>query len=105
VQGYLIEVATRAIMFIEADNPYIGLMCFMAIEILEVSSCEITVKEGQYIKKGQKIGTFHFGGSSHCLIFQPGVELEFDFHSEESGFNANSIKINSRIATVPDAYC
>ncbi|XP_065920527.1 uncharacterized protein [Dysidea avara] len=101
VQGYLTEVAARAIIFIEADNPYIGLMCFIAVGMLEVSSCEITVKEGQSVKKGQQTGTFHFGGSSHCLIFRPGVELEFDFHGEEPGFNTNSIKINSRIATVP----
>ena len=87
-QGYLAEVATRAIIFIEADNPYIGLMCFIAIGMQEVSSCEITVKEGQRVKKDQQTGTFHFCGSSHCLIFQPGVELEFDFHGETPSASA-----------------
>lgn len=28
-QGYIAEVATRALIFIEADDPAIGLMCFM----------------------------------------------------------------------------
>ncbi|XP_065919748.1 uncharacterized protein [Dysidea avara] len=101
-QGYLAEVATRAIIFIEADNPYIGLMCFIAVGMQEVSSCEITVEEGQKVKKGQQLGTFHFGGSSHCLVFRPGVELVFDFHGYKPGqITTSGIKINSRIATVP----
>jgi len=41
-QGYLTEVATKAIIFIEADNPYIGLMCLIAVGMQEVSSCEIS---------------------------------------------------------------
>lgn len=43
----------------------------------EVSSCEFTVKEGDEITKGQEVGMFHYGGSSHCLVFQPGVDLNF----------------------------
>ena len=45
-QGYITEVAARAMIFIEASNPCIGLMCFMAVGMAEVSSCEITVYEG-----------------------------------------------------------
>ena len=30
-QGYITEVATRCLIFIEADNKDIGLMCFMAV--------------------------------------------------------------------------
>jgi len=41
----------------------------------EVSSNEITVKEGDTIKKGDQLGMFHFGGSSHCLLFRKGVEV------------------------------
>lgn len=67
-QGYINEVATRALIFIEADEPKIGLMCFMAVGMAEVSTCDITVYEGQHITKGQEIGMFHFGGSTHCLI-------------------------------------
>jgi phosphatidylserine decarboxylase len=67
-QGYLSALATRAIIFIEADNPAIGLMAFIGIGMDEVSTCEITVKEGQHVKKGEQTGMFHFGGSSHCLL-------------------------------------
>ena len=43
-QGYLAQVAARGIIYIMADNPDIGLMCFVAIGMSEVSSNEITVK-------------------------------------------------------------
>ncbi|KAK4111516.1 hypothetical protein N656DRAFT_733262 [Canariomyces notabilis] len=74
-QGYLAALATRAIIFIEADNPAIGLMAFIGVGMDEVSSCEITVKEGQHVKKGEEIGMFHFGGSSYCLLFRKGVKV------------------------------
>ncbi|KAH7126522.1 Phophatidylserine decarboxylase-domain-containing protein [Dactylonectria estremocensis] len=75
-QGYLSALATRAIIIIEADNADIGLVGFIGIGMDEVSTCEITVKEGQYIEKGQETGMFHFGGSSHCLLFRKNVQLE-----------------------------
>ena len=76
-QAYITQVAARAIIFIEADNPAIGLMCFVAVGMCEVSSNDITVAEGQHVGAGEQIGTFHFGGSTHCLIFRKGVELVF----------------------------
>jgi len=99
-QGYIAEVATRALIFIEADNPDIGLMCFMPVGMSEVSTCQITVYEGQHVEKGDQLGMFHFGGSTHCLIFRPSVNLDFDFHGQEPGLNSHNIPINSRIATV-----
>ncbi len=75
-QGYLTALATRAIIFIEADNKDIGLMAFIGIGMDEVSTCDITVKEGQHVKKGEQTGMFHFGGSSHCLLFRQGVKVE-----------------------------
>ena len=55
-QEYFSAVATRALIFIEADNPKIGLMAFMGIGMVEVSTCDITVKEGQKVKKGDQMG-------------------------------------------------
>lgn len=75
-QGYITATATRAIIFIEADNPKIGLMAFLGIGMAEVSTCEVTVREGQKLEKGEQLGMFHFGGSTHCLVFRKGVELE-----------------------------
>ena len=107
-QAFLTATATRAVIFIEADNPDIGLMCFMAIGMAEVSSCEITALKGARVEKGEQLGMFHFGGSTHCLIFRPEVELEFNIF-EEGTNNANSsgrkligrnIPVNSAIARV-----
>jgi phosphatidylserine decarboxylase len=102
-QGYLTEVATRALMFIEADNPDIGLMCVLPVGMAEVSSCQITVFEGQRVGKGEQIGMFHYGGSTHCLIFRAGVTLDFDHHGQKPGLDSKSIPVNSRIATVTRA--
>lgn len=98
-QGYLTQVAARALIFIEADNPLIGLMCFMAIGMAEVSSNEITVYEGQHVTKGQEIGMFHFGGSTHCLIFRPGVYVTFTL-GQEPGLHSENINVRSKIAVV-----
>ncbi len=99
-QSYITEIATRALMFIEADNPDIGLMCVLAVGMAEVSTCQITAYEGQRIRKGEELGMFHFGGSTHCLIFRPQVKLEFDHHGQKPGLHAQNIAINARIATV-----
>jgi phosphatidylserine decarboxylase len=99
-QAFITEVATRAVIFIEADNPDIGLMCILAVGMAEVSSCQITAYEGQRLRKGEQIGMFHYGGSTHCLVFRPGVKLEFDHHGQKPGLHAKSIHVNARIATV-----
>jgi phosphatidylserine decarboxylase len=99
-QGYIAQVASRALIFIEADNPDIGLMCVMFIGMAEVSSNEITVREGQHVDKGDQLGMFHFGGSTHCLIFRPEVKLAFDLRGQTPGLDASNIPLRSRIATV-----
>jgi phosphatidylserine decarboxylase len=99
-QSYITAVATRAILFIEAKNPQIGLMCVLAVGMSEVSTCQITAYEGQDVRKGDQIGMFHFGGSTHCLIFRPDVNLEFDLHGQKPGLESKNIQVNSRIATL-----
>jgi len=101
-QAYITEVATRALLFIEADSERIGLMCLLAVGMAEVSSCEITVYDGQRVRKGDQLGMFHFGGSTHCLIFRPQVRLEFDHHGQRPGLEAGNIPVRARIATVRD---
>lgn len=55
-QGYLSALATRAVVIIEAANSDIGLVAFVGIGMDEVSTCEITVREGQKVKKGEELG-------------------------------------------------
>jgi phosphatidylserine decarboxylase len=100
-QGYIAHVATRALIFIEADEPAIGLVCLMPVGMAEVSSCVLSVKEGQRVKKGDEIGFFQFGGSTHCLVFRRGVIGEFALQAipqGENGANSAIVKVNSLLA-------
>jgi phosphatidylserine decarboxylase len=74
-QSYLAHVATRAIVVIDAANPRIGLIAFVAVGMTDVSSCLLhpDIRPGQEIKKGDELGHFQFGGSTYCLVLRPGV--------------------------------
>jgi phosphatidylserine decarboxylase len=95
-QAFITSTAARALIYIQADNRYIGLMCFMAVGMAEVSTNQITVQPGQVVKKGDQLGMFHFGGSTHCLIFRPETKITF-FNDLPTDRN---IDINSPIAKV-----
>lgn len=95
-QGYLTAIATRAIIFIQADNPDIGLMAFIGVGMAEVSTCEISVREGQRVQKGEEIGMFHYGGSTHCLLFRKDTAVR-DF--VKPGLEHN-VPVRSQIAVV-----
>jgi phosphatidylserine decarboxylase len=106
-QGYIAHVATRALIFIEADYSGIGLMCLVAVGMAEVSSCVLVdqegkpLKEGQKVEKGDQLGYFQFGGSTHCLVFQPGVISEFAVEAipqGEHGQASTVVKVNSLLA-------
>lgn len=100
-QPFITSVATRGIIFIRADDPAIGLMAVVPVGMAEVSSCEITVKAGDKVKKGDEIGMFHFGGSTHCLVFRPGVELEFLIPvSDKPNLDATNVAVKSNLARV-----
>jgi phosphatidylserine decarboxylase len=57
-QGYITAAATRGCVFIQADNPKIGLLAMLFVGMAEVSTSEITVKEGEKVKKGDQLGMF-----------------------------------------------
>jgi phosphatidylserine decarboxylase len=108
-QGYIAHVATRALIFIEADDARIGLICLAAIGMAEVSSCVLEgtsghpLREGQHLVKGEQLGYFQFGGSTHCLVFGPKVRLRFVPDAHPSGLHASrseTLKVNSHLATV-----
>ncbi|KAF9034513.1 phosphatidylserine decarboxylase [Rhodocollybia butyracea] len=76
-QTWLSHSSARAIIYIEADNEDIGLMAFIGVGMAEVSTCEILVKEGQRVSTGDEMGMYHFGGSSHALVFGPQTKITF----------------------------
>ncbi len=72
-EGYDATVNTRGLVFIENTDPKIGLVCVIPVGITEISSVTIGVKNGDTLAKGDELGYFSYGGSSMCLVFQPGA--------------------------------
>ncbi len=101
-QGYLAHVATRAIVLIQADNPAIGLVGFIAVGMSEVSSCLIgpDMNPGHRVAKGDELGYFQFGGSTHCLIFRPGVISDFSLTAipQPNDLHAPLVQVRSKLA-------
>ncbi|KAF8954042.1 phosphatidylserine decarboxylase [Flammula alnicola] len=91
-QAWLTMTSARALIFIRADNPVIGLMCFIGVGMASVA-------DGQKVKTGDEIGMFHFGGSSHALIFGPQVNVTF----ADNVVVDNHLLVNSIIAQVSPA--
>jgi phosphatidylserine decarboxylase len=106
-QGYLAHVAARAIILIEADDPVTGLLAFVAIGMSEVSSCLLgqAVAPGATVAKGEELGYFQFGGSTHCLVFRPGVIADFSLGALPQPLDPEAplVRVRSRIATVRPA--
>ena len=105
-QGYEVSVNTRALVFVESPRESIGLVCVIPIGITEVSSITLEVKQGDELKKGDPIGYFSFGGSTLCMVFQPGAIDHYtlgapqvgDPHAGPPGSIDSIIKANARIA-------
>ncbi|KEP48785.1 phosphatidylserine decarboxylase [Rhizoctonia solani 123E] len=95
-QMYVTTTSTRSIIWIECDNPEIGLMGFMAVGMVEISTCDVdpAIVPGYKVSKGKELGTFRFGGSTYCMFFRKGVDVHF-LHK-----NGTEVELNSSIATV-----
>ncbi len=106
-QSYMAHMASRAIILIEADDPVIGLVAFVPVGMSEVSSCVIdpNVMPGYHIAKGEELGYFQFGGSTHCLVFGPGVIANFALEAipQPHDPNAPLMLVRSKLATVDAA--
>ena len=102
-QSYLAHVAARAIILIQADDPVIGLVAFIPVGMSDVSSCVIDpeVTPGHHVAKGDELGYFQFGGSTHCLIFRPGVIADFtlDALPHPHATDPPLVHVRSKIAT------
>jgi phosphatidylserine decarboxylase len=100
-QGYQASVNTRGLVFIESPDPVIGMVCVIPIGITEISSVTIQVRPGDRLKKGDELGCFSYGGSSMCLVFQPGAIQKFTVKEPPPGSNPDDgppIQVNAQIA-------
>ena len=102
-QSYLAHVAARAVIVIEADNPALGQVAFVPVGMSEVSSCLIgdAIKPGYHVAKGEELGYFQFGGSTHCLVFRPGAVSGFALQALPQPHDARPplVRVRSRLAT------
>jgi phosphatidylserine decarboxylase len=73
---------------IDSKKKHIGMSAIIYIGMAEVSSCVTTVQVGQHVTKGQEIGHFEFGGSSHTMIFEKKANLIFKtiLYSHSNGY-------------------
>ena len=60
----------------------------------------MTVSPGKKVFKGEQIWMFHYGGSTHLLIFRPNVDITFDLHGQTPGLSASNIHVKDRVAVV-----
>ncbi|CAE7057548.1 unnamed protein product [Rhizoctonia solani] len=88
---------TRALIYIQPDNPSIGQIAFVAAGLADSSTCDVTVYEGQKVSKGDQLGMFHFGGSTHCLIFRKDANITFN---EDFTAPGGRVPLNAPIAVV-----
>lgn len=105
-QRFLTAVTSRGFIFIQANGP-IGLMCFVAVGMSEVSSCDIAFQPGQRVEKGDQIGMFHYGVSSHCLFFRNNVDFNFDqiqgnYHTGHFCVDSTNVPVKAQLARVKD---
>jgi phosphatidylserine decarboxylase len=94
---YLTIVSARKIAIIEADNPKLGTVCFIPVGLQEISSVKFfhnLEKEEKHLNKGDALGTFQFGGSTVCMVFEPKVNIKWEVSQLEH------VLIRSKIAEV-----
>lgn len=107
-QPFLMHIATRAIFILKHPKfGYIGLiMCSMG----EVGSCiidtDLKVGEGDRpvsIKRGESMGRFEFGGSTHLMVFQKNKAklVNWAKSAEKHRNDPNPKKMGSVIAKLP----
>lgn len=97
--SYLTHVSARAVVIIQADNVKYGKVAVINVGMAEVSSCLLlpTIVAGYHIKKGEKIGTFQFGGSTYCMMFQQ-YALEEVYLKPREDRTYDDVKVGQRLA-------
>jgi phosphatidylserine decarboxylase len=98
--GYETSTNVRGLVYIESDDPTIGMVCVIPVGITEISSVTIEVKPGQRVKKGGELGYFSYGGSTLAIVFQPGAIKRYIPKNPrgKAGDNGPKINVNAAIA-------
>ncbi|THC89567.1 hypothetical protein EYZ11_010991 [Aspergillus tanneri] len=106
-QRYITHVATRGVLIINTDvqdGANIGLVAFIPVGMSEVSTCkwEDSLMVGTVVDKGDLVGAFHGGGSTHCLVFErKAVEkLQFNPKAQYPEIASVNLGVRSELAKV-----
>jgi phosphatidylserine decarboxylase len=59
------------------------------------------IEPGYHVEKGEELGYFQFGGSTHCLVSRPGAIAEFSLTAIRQPHLADPplVPVRSRLAT------
>lgn len=97
-QGYLSSVAARAVVAIDTGDAQLGIVTCIFIGMAEISSNIVTVRVGDKLKKGDQLGYFQYGGSTHCLLFQKGAIKTWHLPDPPFDFNAKPLHLSAKLA-------
>ncbi|KAK2737725.1 hypothetical protein FQN55_000940 [Onygenales sp. PD_40] len=106
-QRYITHVATRGVLIIDTNAPGgadIGLVGLMPVGMSEVSTCEWfdNAAVGKSVTKGDRIGAFHAGGSTHCIFFESSAVNKLNFHPKAycPEMASTNFAVNSELASL-----
>ncbi|PKX96241.1 phosphatidylserine decarboxylase family protein [Aspergillus novofumigatus IBT 16806] len=106
-QRYITHIAARGVLIVDTNvenGSQIGFVGFVPVGMSEVSTCqwEDSTAEGCTITKGDVIGAFHSGGSTHCLIFEREYarRLNFDPKAQYPEIATANLAVNSTLASL-----
>ncbi len=86
----------RSCYIIETEN--FGLVAMIPIGFWTVGSIVTECKLGDYIKKGEEIGYFKYGGSSILLVFEPNaVKFTIPIPVQDNGDKGIPVKVRQKI--------
>ena len=77
------------------DNPVLGLVAVLPIGMAQVSSIATIVKEGDYVRKGDELSYFQFGGSDVVLVFQSRAGISANIIPPQPDPSRNYSLVNS----------
>ncbi len=96
-QQFLANVQTRGVCIIKTKN--IGYVCLVVIGMTEVSTCIFYQNLlNKQVIRGQELGHFQYGGSTHLLIFEKKYIDRLDFTLNKG----NLTKLRSTLANLKD---
>ena len=98
-QPMLSVVSVRQVYIIRLEDGTNRHVSVIEIGMAEVSSCNSNVIEGQTVEKGEQLGFFAFGGSSHVVIFDKNMTVDFEPKILNPPTEDYKVLVNSKLAS------